>query len=564
MIQQGYSALPAMKRFIKEFHCRSLNFPAWLLVLTTVAVGLSWQLIFNIIFSLIREPEAKSCFEVYPGETKLYIVIAVQYIVFPVLFPIAGWLADTKIGRGTAIRLSLWFCWFGALIQCASYCIQYGTCGLPVNIAKYGISSVSLLLLGIGVALYLSNILAYGVDQLVFKGNNSIRAFVHWIVWGWFVGESTNYIAHVGCSIYDSKLIMVTGLASFAMISVTLCFIISFEHKFIFSGILRNNPYHMVYVIVKYAIRHRQPQNRSSMTYWENEVPTRLDLGKEKYGGPFVEEKVENVKMLGRIFLIFFSMFGFYMTYYVTVVDVDGRHSNCSTNIIINFNNYLPFIYFNFLDKLILVSIPLVELLIYPLFPKLEYFFINSLRSFGVTYFAMLLSLTIISIIKITIQHDPIDITSEKATLYYLIPFCLSGIVDGLSLTFVFEFICSQAPVDMSGMLCGFFWFIRGSFISIGKLMQYPFSASKKCRTHLSCSLWVPATIEILLCIFGFVLYVYMVLKYKQRKKETEYDVHRVVEDTYTRMLDNSDRNVSAPLNSGNDYKLLFQEFNPT
>ncbi len=30
----------------------SLNFPAWLLVISTVAVGLSWQLIFNIISSL--------------------------------------------------------------------------------------------------------------------------------------------------------------------------------------------------------------------------------------------------------------------------------------------------------------------------------------------------------------------------------------------------------------------------------------------------------------------------------------------------------------------------------
>ena len=560
-----------MKKLVKELHCRSLNLPAWILVLNSVAVGLSWQLLFNIIFSLIRKPEADSCFEAYPGETKLYIVIAVQYVVFPVLFPITGWLADTKFGRGKVIKLSLWFCWIGALVQCVSYCIQYGTCGLPVNIAKYGISSVSLLLLAIGVASFLSNILAYGLDQLVYKGNTNIRAFVHWIVWGWFIGESTSYIAHVSCSIYDSKLIMVTAFISFAVISIVLCFSICFEHKFLFSGVLRNNPYHMVYVIVMYAIRHNEPQNRSSLTFWENEVPTRLDLGKEKYGGPFVEEKVENVKMLGRVLLILLSTFGFYTTYYVTVVDVDGRHNYCDGNV--DLNHYIPFIYFSSLDKLILVIIPLLELLIYPLFPKLEYFCINSLRSFGIAYIAMLLSLTAISIIKVVVQHDPngIGITDDdyfvmtrNAFLYYFVPYSLSGIADGLSLIFVFEFICSQVPVDMSGMLSGFFWFIRGSFISIGKLLQYPFSASEKCRTkHLSCSLWIPAAIEMVLCILGFVLYIYMVWKYKKRKKETEYDVHRVIEDTYTRILNNSNRNLHVSLNSGNDYNLLFQDFNP-
>ena len=30
------------------------------------------------------------------------------------------------------------------------------------------------------------------------------------------------------------------------------------------------------------------------ITYWEEEAPSRLDLGKEKYGGPFTE--VEDVK----------------------------------------------------------------------------------------------------------------------------------------------------------------------------------------------------------------------------------------------------------------------------
>ena len=41
---------------------------------------------------------------------------------------------------------------------------------------------------------------------------------------------------------------------------------------------------------------NKYPRNHSALTYWEDEVPSHLDLGKEKYGGPFSEEQVEDVK----------------------------------------------------------------------------------------------------------------------------------------------------------------------------------------------------------------------------------------------------------------------------
>ena len=45
-----------------------------------------------------------------------------------------------------------------------------------------------------------------------------------------------------------------------------------------------------------YARKHKYPENHSALTYWEEEAPSRLDLGKDKYGGPFTEEEVEDVK----------------------------------------------------------------------------------------------------------------------------------------------------------------------------------------------------------------------------------------------------------------------------
>ena len=56
------------------------------------------------------------------------------------------------------------------------------------------------------------------------------------------------------------------------------------------------NPYKEVVKVVKFARRHKVPIRRSAFTYWEDDIPTGLDLGKSKYGGPFTTDQVENVK----------------------------------------------------------------------------------------------------------------------------------------------------------------------------------------------------------------------------------------------------------------------------
>ena len=56
-----------------------------------------------------------------------------------------------------------------------------------------------------------------------------------------------------------------------------------------------HSPFTMIYRIVKYAWQHKCPVNRSAFTYWENDIPSRIDLGKNKYGGPFTNEEVEAI-----------------------------------------------------------------------------------------------------------------------------------------------------------------------------------------------------------------------------------------------------------------------------
>ena len=52
----------------------------------------------------------------------------------------------------------------------------------------------------------------------------------------------------------------------------------------------------------------------AAFTYWENDIPPRIDLGKNKYGGPFTTEEVEDTKSFFRILLLLFSLLGFHLS----------------------------------------------------------------------------------------------------------------------------------------------------------------------------------------------------------------------------------------------------------
>ena len=59
---------------------------------------------------------------------------------------------------------------------------------------------------------------------------------------------------------------------------------------------IESGSYKLVVHVIKFASDHKIPIRRSAFTYCEDELPSRLDLGKNKYGGPFKTEEVEDVK----------------------------------------------------------------------------------------------------------------------------------------------------------------------------------------------------------------------------------------------------------------------------
>ena len=548
-----------MQKYKEGLATRSITIPALCLVYNAIPVGMCTALGFNITYTLVSEPEQYSCWAVMT-DTKAsnsFIVSLIQTCLYFVLYPILGWLTDTFVNRKRAMKMSLFLCWFGSLLQVVSYCIQYGTCGLPTSFAKYGLSLVALLCLMIGTACYQVNILAYGLDQLYEKANSHVRSFIHWIVWAQYIGFLVSYIAFVNGIVYQAKLLLVTGMVIFISSSIGLLLDQAIEHKFepVARRARNNNPYNLVFKVLVYAKKHKSPQNRSALTYWENSIPHRINLGKSQYGGPFTDEEIENVKTFFRIVIIFASTFGFFIPNY-TLVNGVLPFMNVFSGAVTDVNGFGSFILWNCFNKSVIFVVPILEFIILPIFPKVEYFLLNPQKGFGVAYFLMLLTLLSMLVLD-TIGHlitplpgescflKTFGLTLDISYFYYAFPLIFGSLANMVGTISILEFICSQSPINMSGMLTGSFYLIRGIYVAVGPYLQQPFAYINTEIETFTCSFWI-ILINMIICIVGLVVYLLTYQWYTQRKRGVEYNTNVVVEEIYDNYLNVSYSSSSA------------------
>ena len=81
------------------------------------------------------------------------------------------------------------------------------------------------------------------------------------------------------------------------------------RHYLFTESVYHTNPVKQIIKVLSFTAQHKQPVRPSAFTY--GELPrSRLDLGKERYGGSFTTEQVEDVKSFGRILLMLLTLFG--------------------------------------------------------------------------------------------------------------------------------------------------------------------------------------------------------------------------------------------------------------
>ena len=303
---------------------------------------LFWNILVELIFGLFADPGnlfvlVFNLFEVSPFFTRDVIVFYIMIgsgvygvIAFWLLFyPLAGYLADVRFGRYKVVMCGLKTMW-GSLLSLIICGVVICSIGLPVILLKCSPSFCSIFIYTfdvlanvlifvafvavlIGFAAFAANVIQFGIDQLQDSPARDCFLFIHWFLFTLYFGIGLGKIAYsMGISTGGYSFIFYYAFVLFLfLIAVPVSLCIAKRRWFITnSGI--GNPYKEVARVVSFARKHKIPIRRSAFTYWEDDIPTGLDLGKSKYGGPFTTEQVENVKSFFGIVYILLSLGPFF------------------------------------------------------------------------------------------------------------------------------------------------------------------------------------------------------------------------------------------------------------
>ena len=267
----------------------------------SVVLLILWDALMYLHVNLIRYFAATSY---YHSQVKTYKYVGdVGYCLILFLFPVFGLLTDIKTGRYKMIIIGVYFSF-----------ASWVTCGIAVIINFYfkNINALYWLILGLGYFLqvlgyssFRSNIVQFNIDQLIGASADKLNAVIYW-------HSVTIPIVFVILEIVKclmSDFYLFSYVVSGVSVSTVIVSNFLFKHWLDITPHIIN-PVKMIAKVLNYARKNKYPRNRSALTYWEEDYPLRLDLGKEKYGGPFSEEQVENVKTVLRLIPILVSLVG--------------------------------------------------------------------------------------------------------------------------------------------------------------------------------------------------------------------------------------------------------------
>ena len=476
-------------------------------------------------------------------ETSRDLQHALIFTVISILLPVAGWLADVRFGRYKVICWSMWTMCINAMLLSISY-VVVSIMDLQDNHIYKKIAIVLIGLYAIGVGGFVANILQFGVDQLTDASTTEVTSFVSWCAWSVIGSQFIVFLLTCFCADYwPIGLLLVCVSLSLIVISNFI-----FRNHLIKEPVTQN-PFTLIFKVVRYAIRNKQPRQRSAFTYYEDDLPSRIDFGKRKYGGPFTTEQVEDVKTFFKIMLVVFIVCismamvtdhrNFDLEVYLSKVYGDIQISDHKCQL----ENFYQRFHQNFLYAFYciccMVFIPLYETLIFPVFNHCMRF-----RSHFVVLLGMVLQLGgYVALIILTTYSRKVlidtDFPSNETILcifhessnsfkntidykWYIIPEILFAFSKICIIKGALEFYCAQVPYSMKGLLAGCSY----GFVAIFASFNYGLISVFKIKFHvwekkamLSCEFWylltkiIPGIIILLLSIVAFKCY-------KKRKRE--------------------------------------------
>lgn len=473
-------------------------------------------------------------------------VVLILFIPTIVFYSLLGLVGEVFVGRQRLINFSMWVQWIAMIMSALVTALK-----LAYDFPQWEeilLIAVPSIVQFIGLSAFQVTAVQFGIDQIQGASSKHLSAFIFWYFFMELIPKSvfhliatvlSNYVVvelgiHLGCCIFC------VALLSF-ILCIKSCFMSNWflgdpENGTAYTNhsgnqSYKHNPYSLVYHVIKFAIKHKHPIQRSALTYWEDNIPSRIDLGKSKYGGPFTSEEVENVKTLFQLIKVLVSLFGIFVASFSVNVDL-------YQNVVLTAKSSV-LIQVSYDIGMVAVFILLFLFLFIPGCHKCLPRMLKRVWIGATITAASALSILLIESITVSSEHTedqevPCMVTLHTAYLQ-LIPMILcvgSYIIFTISL---FEFIVAQSPQTMKGILIGLYYTLRfglaGLFIVAENRvfkMYYP--------THsnvLSCTTthYMEITLIGLLSLLTYTIIAY---KYKPRERDDIVNVHIFAEEYYT------------------------------
>ena len=490
-----------------------------------------------------------------------------------IFYPLSGFIADVCCGRLKTVVVSL-ICLLSCLIVLvlgllvlvtppdpASHELQYNNKQIVAVILGF----LSLLVFIVGLAGYQANFIQLGLDQLFEAPSQYLGLFIHYATWAFCLGS-----LHYVLNLFMVLCVYAKNTVKIAAFFMQLLLVSIWKRRWFHSEPEHHNPYKTVYDVIKFARSHKHPLQRSAFTHCDNYIPSRLDFAKERFGGPFTTEQVEDVKTFLRILLVLFAVgpvfalevpasYFFFPFFGVHFLDFPTRLQEYCT---FEFSWKL----FREIGGLTMVStVTLFPVYIWIVFSLLHKKFPKLFMRLGIGIVLCLfgiMSLLVTDVVGHAVEHSNVNnhtqcvfqvTLSHKALVYHsldmnwavIIPPCLLlGIGPSLVIATTLEFISAQSPQSMKGLLVGVFFAIRGLFQFLNSIVIIPLSlkqpwASREIIEHppvTNCG-FVYLVLTSVTGLIGLILFSVAAKRYKYRTRDEGMFRQHDVEEIYDRYI---------------------------
>ena len=502
--------------------------------------------------------------------------MAVSYLLYPLL----GWMADVCFTRYRFVLFSFITTILSSILGIIASALVLK---FPEHrLSLYYIGGLVIVIGLIAIGLFESTAIQFGMDQMLEASSDKLSTFIHWYYWSSSLGNlvimsisyavvmyfhrmmcnmkpnirKSMYLLEHEIEVMNTAILISVGL-QLVCACTGLCVLVRYKRQLNIDR-TGEHPLKLIYRVLRYAWNHTFPENRSAFTYWEEDIPPRIDLGKLKYGGPFTTEEVEDTKTFFLIILLLLSLLGFHLSGHgYSLLDQLARRQ-CPTIVVW----MLAGDPMNITLITITIGVPLYQLVFLHCCKKYKYV-PNMLKQMGLGLLCCLIKAVTQIIIHATMakgklcklaDNNPIVscyfISSENTIndtcsilskyqnycevnntsfLLMIIPNVLQGLAFLSVFLTTLEFICAQAPLRLKGLLIGIWYALLAVY-------YLPVAVSELFITDVIT--WeVFHEVKAFLIFLSLMLYLCVSRRYRYHLRDEVVNEQFLVEEIYERQL---------------------------